>query len=69
MRRAFELFPQAFSQVGHGVKVLGALLMDPAKQLGSAKALLSELLTKNGQTVEIKVKQVGRHGVQARADF
>ena len=63
MRRGFEFFAQAFGQVGHGIKVLGAFLVDPAKELRRAKAFLSELLTKNGQTVEIKVKQVGRHGV------
>jgi hypothetical protein len=40
---------------------LRALLVDPAKQLGGTEALLAQALTKNGQTVEIKVKQVGRH--------
>jgi hypothetical protein len=35
--------------------------VDPPKQLCGAKAFFAQALTKNGQTVEIKIKQVGRH--------
>jgi hypothetical protein len=40
---------------------LSAFLVDPSKQLCGAKAFLTQALTKNGQTVEIKIKQVDRH--------
>jgi hypothetical protein len=40
---------------------LCAFLVDPPEQLCGAKAFLAQALTKNGQTVEIKIKQVGRH--------
>jgi hypothetical protein len=35
--------------------------VNPPEQLCGAKAFFAQLFTKNGQTVEIKIKQVGRH--------
>jgi predicted RNA-binding protein with TRAM domain len=36
--------------------------MNPSKQLGGAKTFFAQTLTKNGQTFEVKIKKVGRHG-------
>jgi hypothetical protein len=60
-RAGFELFAQGLGEIRHLIKVLRAFLVDPPKQLCSPKAFLAQALTKNGQTVEIKIKQVGRH--------
>jgi hypothetical protein len=36
--------------------------MNPAKQLNRAIALFTQLFTKNGQTIEVEIEQIGRHG-------
>jgi hypothetical protein len=56
-----ELFAQRPGQVAHLVEVGGALLVDPAKQLGGAKALFAQPFAESGQALEIEVEQVGRH--------
>ena len=66
LRADLELFAQRLGQIGHLVEVLCAFLVDPAKQLGGSETLLPEPLTKNGQTVEIEIKQVGRHVLRRR---
>ena len=56
----FQLFAQRLGEIRHLIKVLCALLVDPPEQLFGAEAFLAQALTHNGQTVEIKIKQVGR---------
>jgi hypothetical protein len=58
----FEFLSQRLGQVAHLVKFAGPFLMDPAEQLGGAKSLLTQPLTKNGQTFQVEFKKVGRHG-------
>ena len=58
---AFELVPQRLRQVGHLSEVAGALLVDPAEQLGGAEPLLAERGAERGQTLEVVIEQVGRH--------
>jgi len=58
-----ELLAQRLGQITHLIKIRCAFLVDPAEQLGGSKAFFAQTLTKNGQTVEIKIKQVGRHHI------
>ena len=57
----FQLEPERFSQIAHLCKVDGALLVDPAKQLGGSKRLFAPLLTHMGQPLQVKVKQIDFH--------
>src|SRR3990167_628082 len=58
---ALELVAQGLCQITHGVKVTGAALMNPAKQLRGAKPLFTQLLAESRQTVEIKFQKIGGH--------
>jgi hypothetical protein len=36
--------------------------MDPTEKLGSPKTFFTQTFTKNGQTFQVKIEKVGRHG-------
>jgi hypothetical protein len=58
-----QLLAQAAREVGHGRKIARAALVNPAKQLHRPEALLTQLLTKGSQPVDVEVEQVDRHDV------
>ena len=58
---ALQFLAQWPGQIGHGLEVRSTLLVDPAKQLGGAKALFPTLVAPRGQTLEVEVEQVGQH--------
>ena len=47
-----------FRQIGHLTEFTGTSLVDPAKKLGGAKALLAQLLAESGKAVEIKIQKI-----------
>ena len=57
---ALELFAQGLGQVGQLVKIGRTTLVDPAKQLGGAKALFTQAFAKRGQTFQIEVEKIDR---------
>ena len=65
---AFELVAQGLGQVTHGVKITGPALVNPAEQLGGAKALFPQPLTKRGQAVQIEFQQIRTHGAEPTVD-
>jgi len=62
VRVRLELLAQRLGQIAHQIEVGSAPLVNPAEQLGGSKTLFAQTLTKNGQTIQIKFKKVGRHG-------
>jgi len=58
LRRAGQLGAQRARQVGHAVEVAHAAVMDPAKQLGRAKRLLTHALAVRLEGRLIEVQQV-----------
>lgn len=66
VRMRLELLAQRFGQVAHQIEIGSAPLVDPAEQLSGSKTLFAQPLTKNGQTIQIKFKKVGRHGARSR---
>ena len=60
-RHRRQFFAQRFGQVGHRLEIGFAFLVNPAEQLGRAKALLAELFAKGSQAFQIVVKKVGGH--------
>src|SRR5450830_442404 len=56
MSRYFELLTKRLGEIRHLIKIGGAFLMNPAKQLYSPVALFSKPLTKNGQALEVVIE-------------
>src|SRR6185437_14916492 len=53
-----QLAAKRFGQIRHLIEVGRTFLMDPAKQLGGAKALFTQLLAERSQALEVIIQQV-----------
>ena len=61
MRRAGELFPKRFGQVGHRLEIGFAFLMNPAEQLGGPKTFFAQPFAKSDQPVQIVAEEISCH--------
>src|SRR5450830_114932 len=66
LRGNLQLLAQGLGKIAHVIKVGCAFLMNPAKQLNGAIALLTQLFAKNSQTIKVVIKQIGRHQITYR---
>ena len=65
---AHQLAAQGLGQVRHAIEIALAFLVDPAKQLHRAVALLAQLRAEHRQPVEVEVEQVDSgHGAMGQA--